>query len=92
MFVEGWLPGTASLSWKWPSQERFRLKVGTVGTAYSLKQKPKAYRLRSHTVDGRNPAPLGNHGKPLFVGVYRGSIIKGFLRLCRISSMHSMAN
>ena len=25
-----------------------------------------------HTVDGRNPAPLCNHGTPLSVGIYRG--------------------
>ena len=25
-----------------------------------------------HTVDGQHPAPVGNHGKPLFVGIYRG--------------------
>ena len=24
------------------------------------------------TVDGHNPAPLGNHGKPFFIGIYRG--------------------
>ena len=23
-------------------------------------------------MDGQNPAPLGSHGKPLFVGIYRG--------------------
>ena len=43
-----------------------------------------------HTVDGRNPAQLGNHGKSLFVGIYRGIIIPGFLRWCTISSIHSM--
>ena len=31
------------------------------------------------TVDGQNPAPRWNHGKPLFVGIYRGIIIPGFL-------------
>ena len=30
-------------------------------------------------VDGRNPAPLGNHGKPLLVGIYRESSFRGFL-------------
>ena len=30
-----------------------------------------------------------NHTKPLFVGIYRGIIIPGFLRWCRISSIHS---
>ena len=32
-------------------------------------------------MDGRNPfAPLGNHGKPLFVGIYRGiESFQGFL-------------
>ena len=29
-------------------------------------------------MDGRNPAPLGNHGKPLFAGIYRGINIPGF--------------
>ena len=32
---------------------------------------------------------LRNYGKPLFVGIYRGDIIPGFLRWCRISSIHS---
>ena len=35
-------------------------------------------------------APLGNHGKPLFVGIDRGIIPLGPLSWCRISSMHSM--
>ena len=45
----------------------------------------------TNTVDGRNPAPLGNHGKPLFVGIYKKIIIPRFLRWCRISSIHSMS-
>ena len=43
------------------------------------------------TVDGRHPAPLSNHGKPFFVDIYREFIIPGFLRWCRISSIHSMS-
>ena len=43
-----------------------------------------------HTVDGHNPAPLGNHGIPFFIGVSRGIIMSGFLRWCRISSIHSI--
>ena len=43
-----------------------------------------------NTVDGRDFAPLGNHGKPFFIGIYRGIIIPGFLRWCRISSIHSI--
>ena len=39
------------------------------------------------TVDGRNPAPLGNH---FFMGIYSGIIIPGLFRWCRISSIHSM--
>ena len=31
-----------------------------------------------------------NMGKPLFVGIYRGIFIPGFLRWCRISSIHSV--
>ena len=42
------------------------------------------------TVDGRNAAPVGIHGKPLFVGSYRGIILSGFARWCRISSVHSI--
>ena len=34
-------------------------------------------------------APLGHHGKPLFVGIYKGISIPGFLRLCRSSSIHT---
>ena len=30
--------------------------------------------LNTVTVDGRNPASLGNHGKPLLVGIHRGII------------------
>ena len=33
---------------------------------------------------------LRNHEKPLFVGIYNGIIIPGFLRWCRILSIHSM--
>ena len=41
-------------------------------------------------MDGRNPAPLSNHETPLFVGIYRGiESFQGFLRWCRISSIHS---
>ena len=40
-------------------------------------------------VDGLNPAPLGNHGKPLCIGICRGIIIPGFLRWCRISPILS---
>ena len=54
-------------------------------------------------MDGQSPAPvgrfipqmdeilhhLGNHGKPLSVGIYRGIIIPGFLSGCRISSIRS---
>ena len=36
-------------------------------------------------------APRENHGNPLFVGIYRGIPIPGFLRWCRISSIHSIA-
>ena len=28
-------------------------------------------------VDGRIPAPFKSHGKPLFVGIYRGILIPG---------------
>ena len=31
------------------------------------------------TVGGQNPAPLGSHGKPLFVGITRESSCQGFL-------------
>ena len=43
------------------------------------------------TVDGRNPAPLGNHGKPLFVGIYMGiDSFQGFLGGAKwISSIHN---
>ena len=45
--------------------------------------------VSQNTAHGRNPAPLGSHGKPLLVGMYRGTIIPGFRRWCRISSNHS---
>ena len=37
-------------------------------------------RVSLHTVDGQNSAPLCNRGTPVFVGIYRGIIIPGFLR------------
>ena len=49
---------------------------------------PSALRKGRDTVDGRNPAPLWNH--PLFVDIDRGIMMPGFLRWCRISSIHSM--
>ena len=60
-------------------------------TQFTLAQKLmlKSSKVGS-TVDERNPAPLGNHEKPLFVGIYRGIMIPWFLRWCRISSIHSM--
>ena len=42
-------------------------------------------------MDEINFAPLGSRGRPLFIGIYRGIIIPGFLGWCRISSIHSMA-
>ena len=42
------------------------------------------------TVDGRNPAPPSDYGKPLFIGKNRGIIIPGFLRWCRILSIHTV--
>ena len=41
-------------------------------------------------MDERNPALPKKSWKPLFVGIYRAIIIPGFLRWCRISSIHSM--
>ena len=40
------------------------------------------------TVDGRNPAPLGNHKKPLSVGIYKGIIIPGLLGWCEMDFVH----
>ena len=37
-------------------------------------------------------APLGNHGTPLFVAIYKGLNIPGFCRWCRISSLRSMGD
>ena len=42
------------------------------------------------TVDGRNPAPLRNHGKPIVCWYLQGIIIPGFPGRCRISSIHSI--
>ena len=39
----------------------------------------------SCTVDRRNTAPNGSHGKPMFVGSYRGIIIRGLLGWCEIN-------
>ena len=32
-------------------------------------------RFECTTVDGKNPAPLGNNGTPLFIGIHKGIII-----------------
>ena len=42
------------------------------------------------TVDGRNPfrTALKLWLKPLFVGIYRGIIIPGFLRWCKLDFVH----
>ena len=47
------------------------------------KGEPRPSPFEDHTVDGRNPlrTTLGNYGKPLFVGIYRGiESFQGFLR------------
>ena len=50
-------------SWEWVQSELW-FKVPDLNTA--LEPKP------GHTVDGRNsPPPIKNHGRPLFVGIYR---------------------
>ena len=33
-------------------------------------------------------APLGNHGQPLIVGIYRETITLGFARWCEIDFVH----
>ena len=43
----------------------------------------------SHTVGGQNYAPIETIKQPLFVGIYRGIMVPGFFRWCRISSIHS---
>ena len=44
-------------------------------------------------VDGRNPAPLGNHGKPGLVGIYRGiESFQGSLGAKWVSSIHTEPN
>ena len=52
--------------------------------------RPSMFQKRTPTADGRNPAPLGNHGKPWLVGMYKRIIIPGFFGWCRISSILSM--
>ena len=39
-------------------------------------------------MDGRNPAPLWNHGKPLLFGIYREFIIPLLLRWCETNFVH----
>ena len=71
----------------------FCLSFWLIFEAQSLREHPQASGNRENlggTVDGRNPAPLSNHWKPVFVGIYRGIIIPGLLRWCRISSIYSM--
>ena len=75
----------------------FQRKVGLTKAQFNWRQLvPKGRQLAlgkltpsPHTVDGRNPAPLRHHGKYLFVGIYRGIMVPGFLRWCRILSIHS---
>ena len=65
------------------------------GAAHWWPREPEAEMLhgtcrRNPTVDGQNPAPLGNRGTQVSVGIYRGIIIPGFLRWCRNLSIHSI--
>ena len=50
--------------------------TGTPALVFGLKGNYKVHHMfslgASNTVDGRNPAPDWNHGKPLFVGIYMG--------------------
>ena len=39
-------------------------------------------------MDGKNPAPLGIHEKPLFVCICRGDRILAFLRWCEMDFVH----
>ena len=41
-------------------------------------------------MDGIHFAPHGNHGKPLFVGIYRRIIIPGLLRWCEMDVVHPL--
>ena len=43
----------------------------------------------NHTLDGRNPAPLRNHGKPCALVCHRGIIIPRLLR-CEMDFVHSI--
>ena len=54
----------------------------------------RAQATSGDTVLGRNPfrTTLKPWLKPLFVGIYQGIIIPGFLRWCRILSIHSSHN
>ena len=67
---------------------RFRSHCSGPGFGFQRTQRNRPFsrvplnKRLTHTVDGRNPAPRGNHGKPLFIGIYRGFIIPGFLRWC----------
>ena len=49
---------------------------------------PSIFTQSPPTVGGRNPAPLGIHEKPLFIGIYRGLILPGFLRWCEMDFVH----
>ena len=40
------------------------------------------------TVDELHPALHSNHDDPLFVGIYKGIIIPGFLRWCETDFVH----
>ena len=73
------------------SRCRSRLRGGALSKSTKTRSGKRVPMLQ-HTVDGRNPAPLGNHGKPLLIGIFRGFIIPGFLRWCRILSIHSITH
>ena len=91
--IPGWCfsqPGPwVSSQWlKWPVQVPGGRLPDEAG-AWHIWQNHQARRKVAETRPKRGAGGLGNHGKPLFVGIYRGIITPWFLRWCRISSIHS---
>ena len=72
----------------WSSSFAGRL-VCRRGVASASLDDPQAEAGGERVVANSISHHLRNHGKPLFVGIYRGMIVPGILMWCRISSIHS---
>ena len=73
------LDGRGLLFWVWIIELHMGSVEGLIRWGFIVLEDPEGgWSFRGPTVDGRNPAPLGNHGNPLLVGICRESSFQGF--------------